>query len=84
MATIEDVKRVLSDVLKLGPRADAFNERTPLFGSIPEFDSFAVVSVITAFEEQFGIVIEDDEINADVFESVGALTAFVERKLSMQ
>ena len=54
---------------------------THLIGAIPEFDSMAVVSVITALEERFGIAVEDDEITAEVFQTVGSLTQFVEGKL---
>lgn len=55
---------------------------TPLLGSIPEFDSMAVISVITALEERFGFVVDDDEIDAAIFETVGSLVAFVEQKLA--
>jgi acyl carrier protein len=52
-----------------------------LLGSIPELDSMAVVNLITTLEEHFGFTIEDDEINADVFGTLGSLTAFVDHKL---
>jgi len=58
------------------------SSETSLLGAIPEFDSMAVISVITALEERFGIVVDDDEIDASVFETVGSLVAFVERKLA--
>ncbi|MDH5694616.1 MAG: phosphopantetheine-binding protein, partial [Gammaproteobacteria bacterium] len=54
---------------------------TALLGGIPEFDSMAVVSVITAIEEQYGFVVDDDEIDAEAFETVGALVSFVDGKL---
>ena len=40
----------------------------------------AVLSVIQAIEQRFGITIDDDEISADTFESVASLSAFVEGK----
>jgi acyl carrier protein len=55
---------------------------TPLLGAIPELDSMAVVSLITALEEQFGIAVDDDEIGAATFETLGSLAAFVEQKLA--
>lgn len=82
MAVIDDVKTILGDTLQLGDRATAMEASTPLFGSIPEFDSMAVVSVITALEDQFDFVVDDEEITAEVFETVGALSSFVEQKLS--
>ena len=82
MATIEDVKAILRETLQLGDRADGFDGTTPLLGSIPELDSMAVVTVITALEETFDIVVEDDEITAETFETVGSLADFVEEKLA--
>ena len=79
---IEDVKRIVSTTLQLGARSNAMNASTPLLGAIPELDSMAVVSLITALEEQFGITVEDDEIGAEAFETLGSLTAFVEQKLA--
>lgn len=82
MATIDVVKQVLGETLQLGDKGDNFDETTLLLGSIAELDSMAVVTVITALEEQFDIHVEDDEISADSFESVGSLTAFVDQKLA--
>lgn len=82
MATIDTVRNILCETLQLGDRADAFDGATALFGGIPEFDSMAVVTVITALEDRFGFIVEDDEISAETFETVGSLTDFAERKLS--
>lgn len=82
MAVIDGVKRVLREALQLGDRVESFDESTGLFGSIPEFDSMAVVTVVTSLEEQFGIVIDDDDITAEIFETVGSLTRFVDEKLA--
>lgn len=81
MSTLEEVKTILGGSLQLGERAKALTAGTRLLGSIPEFDSMAVVSVITALEEHFGFTVQDDEIGADTFETVGSLNAFVEQKL---
>jgi acyl carrier protein len=48
---------------------------------LPEFDSIAVVSIITAIEEQLDCVIEDEEITSEVFETVGSLARFVQSKM---
>jgi acyl carrier protein len=80
--TFDQVKAVLRDALQLGPRADRLTRATQLLGSLPELDSMAVVTVITALEERFGITVEDDEISAETFATVGALADFVESKLS--
>jgi acyl carrier protein len=82
MQIIDKVKLVLRDSLQLGDRVALFDAETPLFGSLPELDSMAVVNVVTALEERFGFEIEDDEINAETFETVGSLSAFVAGKMS--
>lgn len=82
MATIDEVKTVLVDTLQLGPRGAGIEATTSLLGSIPELDSMAVVNVITAIEERFGIVVADDEISANTFETLASLSAFVEQKLA--
>ena len=81
MDTLGVVKGLLAHTLQLGQRADGYSADSPLLGAIPELDSMAVVNVITAMEEHFGFVVHDDEINADVFATVGSLAGFVERKL---
>ena len=80
MSDLENVKQILAATLQLGGRAKTMNLSTPLLGSIAEFDSMAVVAVLTAIEEQYGFDIEDDEISADVFETVGSLVSFIAAK----
>jgi acyl carrier protein len=81
MSTAENVKKLLAQTLQLGSRADALNADSGLLGSIPELDSMAVVSILTAMEEYFGFSVEDDEISADTFETFGSLVAFVDSKM---
>lgn len=81
MDLINIIKRLLTQVLQLGRRTEAYTADSPLLGAIPELDSMAVVNIITALEDHFGFVIEDDEINADTFATLGTLVKFVEQKL---
>lgn len=71
----------MSSVLQLPNDRGQLTDGTHLLGAIPEFDSMAVVSIITALEDRFGFAVDDDEIDAAVFETVGSLLAFVEQKL---
>ena len=82
MQHLEEVRNILADVLSLGERKHSLNEGTILLGNIPELDSMAVVNVITALEEYYDITVDDDEISAKTFETLGSLTYFVEQKLS--
>ncbi len=82
MQSFEEVRDILSDVLSIGERKNFLEEGSSLLGSIPELDSMAVVNVITALEEHFDITVDDDEISAKTFETLGSLTRFVEQKLA--
>lgn len=73
--------RLLDDVLGLAGRSQTFTPDTPLLGALPELDSMAVVGLLSALEERFGITIADDEIDAAVFANVGSFNRFVQGKL---
>jgi acyl carrier protein len=79
---IDEVKRIVGMTLQLGPRVESITAASPLLGAIPELDSMAVISLITALEEQFDIAVSDDEIGAATFETLGSLASFVEQKLA--
>ncbi len=81
MNILESIKRILRDTLQLGDRASELTESSGLLGAIPELDSMAVVSVITMIEDEFGIVVADDDVTADTFETVGSLVRFVSEKV---
>jgi acyl carrier protein len=77
---IEEVKNILTEALQLGAAGAAMDADSPLLGALPELDSMGVVTVIAALEERFDIVVDDDEISATTFETVGTLAAFVAEK----
>jgi acyl carrier protein len=79
MSTLDTVKAILRETLQT--EVSTWDAGTALLGSIAEFDSMAVVTVITSLEDNLGIVVEDDEISAETFETVGSLVAFVDSKL---
>jgi len=75
------LRALLADVLGLEPgRIAGFDEATALFGALPEFDSMAVATLLTGIEERFGVLIEDDDVDAEDFATYGTLLAFVRRK----
>ncbi|MDB5691795.1 MAG: acyl carrier protein [Alphaproteobacteria bacterium] len=75
------LRAVLVDVLGL-PEAQVagFDEATPLFGALPEFDSMAVAGLLTELEERLGILIEDHDVSADMLETYGSLLTFARAK----
>lgn len=75
------LRAILIDILGLAPeRVAAFDEATPLFGALPEFDSMAVAGLLTELEERLAILIEDHEVDADMLETYGSLLTFAKAK----
>lgn len=44
-------------------------------------DSLAILRLITFIEETFGVVVDDEEVVAENFETVNVIKAFVQNKL---
>ena len=72
---------ILYQALGIDPGSQMISADSRLIGDMPEFDSVSVVNILTAFEEQFGIIIEDDELDVEVFESVRNLTDYLYKKV---
>lgn len=79
-STSSSLREILEAVL--GPQAlpEPLDDDALLLGAIPEIDSMAVIAILTAIEETFGIEIADDEVSADIFETFGSLRRFVESR----
>lgn len=75
------LRTLLRDVLGLTQeRVDGFDAETALFGALPELDSMAVAGLLTEMEDRFDILIEDEDIDGDTFETFGSLLAFTRMK----
>jgi acyl carrier protein len=81
VSVIESVRRILRDTLQLGKRADTLDADSALLGEIPELDSMAVVTILTLFEDEFGIEVNDDDVSAETFATVGSLARFLEERV---
>jgi len=81
-STFETVREVLGSTLQLGERRQSLSPASGRMGEIPEFDSMAVLAVVTALEEEFDILFEDEDITAEMFETVGSLVAAVDARLT--
>jgi acyl carrier protein len=78
--TFETVKAIIVKTLGIEDRASTLNASTPLFGSMPELDSFAVVQLLASLEEEFGFEVDGSEFSGEIFETVGSLAEFVRQK----
>jgi len=76
----QTVRALLIDILGLAKsRVARFDDETELFGALPEFDSMAVATLLTEMEERLGILIEDDDVQAEDLMTFGRLVALAER-----
>lgn len=80
--TLNALRAVLIETLELRQRPEDLQEDTVLFGALPELDSFGVVSLVASIEDRFDITVDDDDFGAEIFETVGTLTGFVDAKLA--
>lgn len=77
---LNDIMAILQQILQLDD-ISGWDDSTHLIGAIAEFDSMAVVTIITQLEQNYGFIIHDDEISAEVFATIGSLTSFIEQKI---
>jgi acyl carrier protein len=79
---IEDtVRAILSDVLGLSEaQVAAMDDETELFGALPELDSMAVAGLLTEMEDRLDIMIDDDDVDGELFATFGNLVAFARAK----
>jgi acyl carrier protein len=78
-STLDEVKSLIAEVLGIEDRLDSINASTALIGGLPELDSMAVAELLAAIEERFGVELDYADITIDILETVGTLTAFVEK-----
>lgn len=75
------LRAVLVEILALdAARVAEFDMDTGLFGHLPELDSMAVAGLLTEIEDRLEIIIEDDEVEAEMLETYGNLLAFVRER----
>ncbi|MCB2013773.1 MAG: phosphopantetheine-binding protein [Sphingobium sp.] len=81
--TDQQLRIILQDILGLEPELVAtFDDNTELFGALPELDSMAVATLLTEVEDSLSIIIDDDDIDGETFETYGTLLAFIEGKIA--
>jgi acyl carrier protein len=79
-ATLDGVVEILVEVLGIEDRAASLQPSTPLFGSLPELDSLAVLELMTALEERYGFEVNDADFSGEIFETVDTLATFVDQQ----
>jgi acyl carrier protein len=75
------LRSILSDLLGLSPmQVSQMDADTELFGALPELDSMAVAGLLTEMEDRLDIIIDDDDVDGELFATFGNLVAFAQAK----
>jgi len=79
----EKTRALLSDILGLSAeQVAAMEDDTPLFGALPQLDSIAVAGLLTEIEDRFDIIVDDDDVDGELFGNFGNLTRFIQSKVA--
>lgn len=80
MDSLELTRKVVRNCLQLGAQADSFDRNTQLLGGLPEFNSLTITAIIASLEDELDTDIDDADITAEIFETMGSLADFVAEK----
>lgn len=79
----DSVRQILVDTLAINPSvARSLDRDSMLFGAVPEIDSMSIAGLLTQLEDKFGIIIDDEDVSADVFETFGSLVTMIRSKIN--
>jgi len=79
------LKRLLIDGLKLeGIEPDNIKDAEPIFVEGLGLDSIDALELVVLVEEQFHVVIPDEEVGKQAFASINALAAYVAGQQAQQ
>jgi acyl carrier protein len=74
----------LISTLNLSIAPEEIGENDLLFCGELGMDSIVALEIVAAIEKRFGITVADDEINAELFESVASLSTYVKKRLGIK
>ena len=76
----ERVKNVIIRALQLEVSADEIPDDDLLFGEGVGASSIAVLEVVCGLEDEFGFVIDDDDLHIELFDSVSSVVEYVKKR----
>ena len=74
------LRRLIDDALKSSGREPLEQDIGPQELLLGLLDSLTLATLIVLIEEEWDFAIEDEEVAPELFESIGALTRFVESR----
>lgn len=73
------VRDIIAQTLQLADDGLSLTRESDLLRSLPEIDSVAMVTILTAIEEHFDFLIDDTDVTVETFATLGSLMQFVEQ-----
>ena len=73
-------RQIVKSSLQLGDESNTFDESTQLLGGLPEFNSLTITNIIAEIEVQLDCEVDDGELTAELFETLGSLANFIASK----
>lgn len=67
--------------ISLGRGSDTPGVNELLYGTETGFDSFALLEFILRLEDEFGIVIPDEDLDPEIFHSINTVVAYLLRRM---
>ena len=78
---IKFLKKMIIDTLKLEDiTVEEIGDDTPLFREGLGLDSLDALELVVAIEKNFNVIIEDENVGKKAFESIRALTVFIQEE----
>ena len=78
----DEIRELIGDVIGDQALVQQLTEQSALLGAIPELDSMAVVNLLLGLEQRYGFFVDDDEVDVEIFETIGSLRRFTQSKIS--
>ena len=78
--SVGDIQDLIGEIIGNAELASQLDEQSALLGALPELDSMAVVNLMLGMERRFGFIVDDDEVEVEIFETVGSLREFAQIK----
>jgi acyl carrier protein len=81
---LETVKRIVVEDLDVNLTYEELDETVPLFEDGLALDSVVLVELISFIEKRFNIVLHDDVLSMDTFQSLQSVARVVREQLEQQ
>lgn len=76
------IRQILGEELKVNPELLAeIRSETSLFGRGLGLDSMETLTLVSALEREFDIMVPDEDLEVQLFESLGHLVQYIETRV---